>query len=166
MCRSTCWCWRQCLGKCVRDDAVTKNLVTVRPRCRYIVTHPDRNILLRQELDAFLATAFSPHIVNIEYLQELVVGSAFRLYISCTNEHLVLELHNSSLVFICVAYIWARCLCKALKPPQWPMMHAACHCHGPLWIRGFSTTASYSISSWRCRRTCRACANCVTTILR
>lgn len=41
---------------------------------RYIVTNPDRNILTRPELDAFLATAFSPHIINIEYTQELVVG--------------------------------------------------------------------------------------------
>lgn len=40
---------------------------------RYIVTSPDRNILTRPELDAFLATAFSPHIVNVDYTQELVL---------------------------------------------------------------------------------------------
>lgn len=40
---------------------------------RYIVTSPDRNILTRPELDAFLATAFSPHLVNVDYTQELVL---------------------------------------------------------------------------------------------
>lgn len=42
--------------------------------CRYIVTSPDRTILSRQELDAFLATAFSPHMLNVDYTQELVVS--------------------------------------------------------------------------------------------
>lgn len=42
---------------------------------RYIVTSPDRNILSRQELDAFLATAFSPHMLNVDYTQELVVSN-------------------------------------------------------------------------------------------
>lgn len=59
----------------VSSFAHTKSVYTAVnfQRRRYIVTNPDRNILSRQELDAFLATAFSPHIVNIEYLQELVV---------------------------------------------------------------------------------------------
>lgn len=48
---------------------------------RYIVTNPDRNILTRPELDAFLATAFSPHIINIEYTQELVVSFVLFLFI-------------------------------------------------------------------------------------
>lgn len=42
--------------------------------CRYIITSPDRNILSRPELDAFLATAFSPHMLNVDYTQELVVS--------------------------------------------------------------------------------------------
>lgn len=40
---------------------------------RYIVTCPDRTILTRQELDAFLATAFSPQLPIVEYTQELVL---------------------------------------------------------------------------------------------
>lgn len=41
---------------------------------RYIVTNPDKKILTRPELDAFLATAFSPQLINVEYTQELVVS--------------------------------------------------------------------------------------------
>lgn len=44
---------------------------------RYIVTSPDRKILNRLELDAFLATAFSPDINNVDFTQELVVGIHF-----------------------------------------------------------------------------------------
>lgn len=40
---------------------------------RYIITSPDRKILSRLELDAFLATAFSPDINNVDFTQELVV---------------------------------------------------------------------------------------------
>ncbi|XP_055378295.1 constitutive coactivator of PPAR-gamma-like protein 1 isoform X2 [Condylostylus longicornis] len=40
---------------------------------RYIITSPDRNILTRQELDAFLAAAFSPQLPMVEYTQELVL---------------------------------------------------------------------------------------------
>jgi hypothetical protein len=40
---------------------------------RYIVTSPDRNILTRSELDAFMATAFSPHLLNVENTQEMVL---------------------------------------------------------------------------------------------
>lgn len=40
---------------------------------RYIVTNPDRKILSRQELDAFLATAFSPQLLNVDFTQELVL---------------------------------------------------------------------------------------------
>lgn len=42
---------------------------------RYIVTNPDKKILTRPELDAFLATAFSPQLINVEYTQELVVST-------------------------------------------------------------------------------------------
>lgn len=41
---------------------------------RYIITSPDRKILSRLELDAFLATAFSPDINNVDLTQELVVS--------------------------------------------------------------------------------------------
>lgn len=41
---------------------------------RYIVTNPDKKILTRPELDAFLSTAFSPQLINVEYTQELVVS--------------------------------------------------------------------------------------------
>lgn len=40
---------------------------------RYIITSPDRKILSRLELDAFLTTAFSPDINNVDFTQELVV---------------------------------------------------------------------------------------------
>lgn len=56
-------------------DYVPQHMLAMACVLRYIVTHPDRTILSRQELDAFLATAFSPHIVNIDYTQELVVSS-------------------------------------------------------------------------------------------
>ncbi|KAL7024163.1 hypothetical protein ACKWTF_012928 [Chironomus riparius] len=44
---------------------------------RYIVTNPDRNILSRYELDAFLATAFSPQLVNVDYTQEMVLPGVY-----------------------------------------------------------------------------------------
>jgi hypothetical protein len=37
------------------------------------VTSPERNILTRSELDAFMATAFSPHLLNVENTQEMVL---------------------------------------------------------------------------------------------
>lgn len=44
---------------------------------RYIITSPDRKILTRLELDAFLATAFSPDLNNVDCTQELVVSSLY-----------------------------------------------------------------------------------------
>lgn len=44
---------------------------------RYIITNPERKILSRLELDAFLATAFSPDINNVDFTQELVVCVLF-----------------------------------------------------------------------------------------
>lgn len=41
---------------------------------RYIITNPDRKMLTRLELDAFLATAFSQDLDNVDYTQELVVS--------------------------------------------------------------------------------------------
>lgn len=55
-------------------DYVPQHMLTMACVLRYIVTHPERTVVSRQELDAFLATAFAPHIVNVEYTQELVVS--------------------------------------------------------------------------------------------
>lgn len=41
---------------------------------RYIVTSPERQFLTRTELDAFLATAFSPQLSHIDYTQNLTVS--------------------------------------------------------------------------------------------
>ncbi|GAB0087490.1 constitutive coactivator of PPAR-gamma-like protein 1 homolog [Sergentomyia squamirostris] len=40
---------------------------------RYMITDPDKSMLTRQELDAFLATAFSQQLLHVEYTQELVL---------------------------------------------------------------------------------------------
>lgn len=37
------------------------------------MTNPDCNVLTRTELDAFLATAFSPQLVNIEHTQDMIL---------------------------------------------------------------------------------------------
>lgn len=44
---------------------------------RYIVTNPDRKVLSRHELDAFLVTAFSPQLANVEYTQEMVLPGVY-----------------------------------------------------------------------------------------
>lgn len=44
---------------------------------RYIATSPDRNILTRHELDAFLVTAFSPQLGNVEYTQKMVLPGVY-----------------------------------------------------------------------------------------
>ena len=41
---------------------------------RYILSWPGGQILRKQELDAFLATAFSPDLTNAHYLQDLQVN--------------------------------------------------------------------------------------------
>ncbi|KAG4071091.1 hypothetical protein HA402_013405 [Bradysia odoriphaga] len=52
---------------------VPQHMLTMACVLRYIVTNPERNILSRQELDAFLAVAFSPHLINVDYTQELIL---------------------------------------------------------------------------------------------
>lgn len=52
---------------------VPQHLLVLACVLRYIVTSPDRKVITRSELDAFLATAFSPHILNIDYTQKLVL---------------------------------------------------------------------------------------------
>lgn len=44
---------------------------------RYIVTNPERNILSRYELDAFLTTAFSQQLTNVDYTQEMVLPGVY-----------------------------------------------------------------------------------------
>lgn len=47
---------------------------------RYIITNPSTergNILSRHELDAFLVTAFSSQLVNVEYTQEMVLPGVY-----------------------------------------------------------------------------------------
>jgi hypothetical protein len=44
---------------------------------RYIATNPERNILTRHELDAFIVTAFSPQLTNVEYTQEMVLPGVY-----------------------------------------------------------------------------------------
>lgn len=64
---------------------VPQHMLTLACVLRYIVTNPERNVLTRPELDAFLATAFSPHIINIEYTQELVVSKLNGCFCCCRN---------------------------------------------------------------------------------
>lgn len=40
---------------------------------RYIMSFTDKKILRKPELDAFIAQAFSPELMNAHYLQELQV---------------------------------------------------------------------------------------------
>lgn len=54
---------------------VPQHMIVLACVLRYIVTNPDRNVLTRQELDAFLVTAFSPQLMNVEYTQEMVVSN-------------------------------------------------------------------------------------------
>lgn len=53
---------------------VPQHMIVLACVLRYIVTNLDRNVLTRQELDAFLVTAFSPQLMNVEYTQEMVVS--------------------------------------------------------------------------------------------
>lgn len=52
---------------------VPQHLLILASVLRYIVANPDRNVINRLELDAFLATAFSPYLMNVEYTQEMVL---------------------------------------------------------------------------------------------
>lgn len=54
---------------------VPQHLLVLACVLRYIIANPDRNIINRLELDAFLATAFSPYLMNVEYTQEMVLPS-------------------------------------------------------------------------------------------
>lgn len=56
---------------------VPQHLLVLACVLRYIVTNPDRNILSRHELDAFLVTAFSPQLANVEYTQEMVLPGVY-----------------------------------------------------------------------------------------
>lgn len=56
---------------------VPQHLLVLACVLRYIVTNPDRNILSRHELDAFLVTAFSAQLGNVEYTQEMVLPGVY-----------------------------------------------------------------------------------------
>lgn len=56
---------------------VPQHLLVLACVLRYVVTCPDRNILTRHELDAFLVTAFSPQLGNVEYTQEMVLPGVY-----------------------------------------------------------------------------------------
>ncbi|XP_042225135.1 constitutive coactivator of PPAR-gamma-like protein 1 isoform X7 [Homarus americanus] len=64
---------------CMRSDSplmlytsnVPQHLLIMATVLRYIMSNPDGPVLRRQELDAFLVTAFSPDLTNAHYLQDL-----------------------------------------------------------------------------------------------
>lgn len=56
---------------------VPQHLLVLACVLRYIATSPDRNILTRHELDAFIVTAFSPQLTNVEYTQEMVLPGVY-----------------------------------------------------------------------------------------
>lgn len=56
---------------------VPSHLLVLACVLRYIVTSAERNVISRQELDAFLVTAFSPQLANIEYTQEMVLPGVY-----------------------------------------------------------------------------------------
>ncbi|XP_044007486.1 constitutive coactivator of PPAR-gamma-like protein 1 homolog isoform X2 [Aphidius gifuensis] len=64
---------------CMRSDTplilnvshVPQHLLIMACVLRYIMTYSDKKILRRQELDAFIAQAFSPNLMNAQYLQDL-----------------------------------------------------------------------------------------------
>lgn len=58
-------------------NCVPQHLLVLACVLRYILTNPDRSILTRQELDAFIVTAFSPQLVNVDYTQEMVLPGVY-----------------------------------------------------------------------------------------
>lgn len=56
---------------------VPSHLLVLACVLRYIVTSSERNVISRHELDAFLVTAFSPQLGNIEYTQEMVLPGVY-----------------------------------------------------------------------------------------
>ncbi|KAG7167167.1 Constitutive coactivator of PPAR-gamma-like protein 2-like [Homarus americanus] len=70
---------------CMRSDSplmlytsnVPQHLLIMATVLRYIMSNPDGPVLRRQELDAFLVTAFSPDLTNAHYLQDLQMLDQF-----------------------------------------------------------------------------------------
>lgn len=56
---------------------VPQHLLVMACVLRYIVTNSERHILSRHELDAFLVTAFSAQLGNVEYTQEMVLPGVY-----------------------------------------------------------------------------------------
>ncbi|KAJ6644031.1 Constitutive coactivator of PPAR-gamma-like protein 1 [Pseudolycoriella hygida] len=61
----------------MRSDTPLMLNRTYVPQHMYIITNPERNVMSRPELDAFLAVAFSPNLLNVEYTQELILPSLY-----------------------------------------------------------------------------------------
>lgn len=55
-------------------SCVPQHMLVLACILRYIVTNPERSVLTHSELDAFLATALSPCLNNVEYTQDMVVS--------------------------------------------------------------------------------------------
>lgn len=55
-------------------SCVPQHMLVLACVLRYIIMNPERSVLTRSELDAFLATAFSPCLNSVEYTQEMVVS--------------------------------------------------------------------------------------------
>nr|XP_027232877.1 constitutive coactivator of PPAR-gamma-like protein 2 isoform X2 [Penaeus vannamei] len=75
---------------CMRSDSplmlhtshVPQHLLIMATVLRYIMSNPTGPVLRKQELDAFLVTAFSPDLTNAHYLQDLQLLQ--RCSVSCT----------------------------------------------------------------------------------
>lgn len=76
-CHSICSSWAACWGNSraiCQSCQVNFHKLTFCLFSRYIMSFSDRiKILRRQELDAFIVTAFAPELMNAQYLQDLQV---------------------------------------------------------------------------------------------
>lgn len=59
-------------------NCVPQHLLVLACVLRYIISSSERNILSRHELDAFIATAFSPQLVNVDYTQVSLLFMLFK----------------------------------------------------------------------------------------
>ncbi|MPC40109.1 Constitutive coactivator of PPAR-gamma-like protein 1 [Portunus trituberculatus] len=71
---------------------VPQHLLIMATVLRYIMSTPNGPVLRKQELDAFLLTAFSSDLTNAHYLQDLQstggsVGNADMCVMLCVKSH-------------------------------------------------------------------------------
>lgn len=59
----------------LNKNYVPQHLLVLACVLRYIVANPERSVISSIELDAFIATAFSNHLVNVDFTQEMVLPS-------------------------------------------------------------------------------------------